>query len=89
MMTAQAHPHLLDSLPPLRGRVQADAALGPTTWFRVGGPAEVLVRPADVDERLRQLPDQRRVERVAPVRPRQRDPQDGAVTLDLEIRHVA
>jgi len=50
MMTAQAHPHLLDSLPPLRGRVQADAALGPTTWFRVGGPAEVLVRPADVED---------------------------------------
>ena len=50
MMTAQAHAHLLDSLPPLRGRVQADAVLGPTTWFRVGGPAEVLVRPADVDD---------------------------------------
>ena len=50
MMTATAHTHLLDSLPPLRGRAQADVVLGPTTWFRVGGPAEVLVRPADVDD---------------------------------------
>jgi len=37
---------LADRLPPLRGRVQADAALGPQTWFRVGGPAEALVRPS-------------------------------------------
>ena len=35
-------------LPELRGRVQENAPLGPTTWFRVGGPAELLVRPADV-----------------------------------------
>lgn len=35
------------ALPPLRGRVQEDAALAPFTWFRVGGPAEYLVRPAD------------------------------------------
>jgi UDP-N-acetylmuramate dehydrogenase len=34
-------------LPPLRGRVERDAPLGPGTWFRVGGPADVLVRPAD------------------------------------------
>ncbi len=34
-------------LPSLRGRVQAACPLGPTTWFRVGGPAEALVRPAD------------------------------------------
>ncbi len=50
MMAASASRHLLDRLPPLRGRVQADAVLGPTTWFRVGGAAEVLVRPADVDD---------------------------------------
>jgi UDP-N-acetylmuramate dehydrogenase len=37
-------------LPGLRGRLQRDAALGPTTWFRVGGPAEALVRPADVED---------------------------------------
>jgi UDP-N-acetylmuramate dehydrogenase len=46
MMAAQAMTHLADMLPPVAGRVQADAVLGPSTWFRVGGPAEVLVRPA-------------------------------------------
>ena len=35
-------------LPRLRGRLQEHAVLAPTTWFRVGGPAEMLVRPADV-----------------------------------------
>jgi UDP-N-acetylmuramate dehydrogenase len=40
--------HLIELLPPLRGRAHADVVLAPTTWFRVGGPAEVLVRPADV-----------------------------------------
>ena len=39
-------PSLANSLPPIRGRVQADAPLGALTWFRVGGPAEVLVRPS-------------------------------------------
>ncbi len=34
------------ALPPLKGRVQTDAPLGPLTWFRVGGPAEALVRPS-------------------------------------------
>ncbi len=37
-------------LPALRGRVQPGAMLGPATWFRVGGPAELLVRPADTDD---------------------------------------
>ena len=37
---------LADSLPPLRGRVQSDAPLAAFTWFRVGGPAEALVRPS-------------------------------------------
>jgi UDP-N-acetylmuramate dehydrogenase len=36
-----------EGMPPLRGRMQANAPLAPFTWFRVGGPAEVLVRPAD------------------------------------------
>jgi UDP-N-acetylmuramate dehydrogenase len=42
----------LATLPELRGRVQEQAPLGPATWFRVGGPAEVLVRPADADDLL-------------------------------------
>jgi UDP-N-acetylmuramate dehydrogenase len=48
MMAAEKISRLLDSLPKLRGRAQADFPLGPTTWFRVGGPAEVFARPADV-----------------------------------------
>ncbi|NKC32193.1 UDP-N-acetylmuramate dehydrogenase [Falsiroseomonas selenitidurans] len=45
------------TLPPLRGRVQAAAPLAPLTWFRVGGPAEWLVRPADADDLLLLLRD--------------------------------
>lgn len=37
---------LIRRLPPVRGRLVADAPIGPLTWFRVGGPAEVLFRPA-------------------------------------------
>jgi UDP-N-acetylmuramate dehydrogenase len=40
----------LPALPVIRGRVQAGAALAPFTWFRVGGPAEWLVRPADAED---------------------------------------
>jgi UDP-N-acetylmuramate dehydrogenase len=47
MMAAHDIPHLISQMPPLRGRAQADAPLGPATWFRVGGAAEILVRPAD------------------------------------------
>jgi UDP-N-acetylmuramate dehydrogenase len=50
MMTAPRIPGFLDSLPPLRGRIQANAPLAPFTWFRAGGAAEVLVRPADADD---------------------------------------
>lgn len=47
MMAAETIPHLVETLPPIRGRVQADGLLAPFTWFRVGGAAEALVRPAD------------------------------------------
>lgn len=46
---------LADLLPPLRGRVQFDAPLAPFTWFRAGGQAEVLVRPADAEDLARFL----------------------------------
>jgi UDP-N-acetylmuramate dehydrogenase len=36
--------------PELRGKLAADVALAPFTWFRVGGPAEVLFSPADEDD---------------------------------------
>ncbi len=41
---------LLARLPKVRGRLSADVPLAPLTWFRVGGPAEVLFRPADADD---------------------------------------
>jgi len=47
------------AIPAIRGRVVENAPLAPVTWFRVGGPAEFLVRPADVDdlcEMLKALP---------------------------------
>jgi UDP-N-acetylmuramate dehydrogenase len=31
----------------VRGRLTADAPLAPITWFRVGGTAEIMFRPAD------------------------------------------
>jgi len=38
---------IASTLPEIRGRVQEAAVLAPVTWFRVGGAAEFLVRPAD------------------------------------------
>ncbi|MCG5244273.1 UDP-N-acetylmuramate dehydrogenase [Azospirillum doebereinerae] len=42
--------HLIDRMPACRGRLTADAPLAPVTWFRVGGPAEVMFRPADPED---------------------------------------
>jgi UDP-N-acetylmuramate dehydrogenase len=39
--------NLMDRLPPVRGKLEASVTLAPFTWFRVGGPAEVLFQPAD------------------------------------------
>jgi UDP-N-acetylmuramate dehydrogenase len=51
MMAAAMHSsHLIDRLPKVRGRLSADAPLAQVTWFRVGGPAEVMFRPADIDD---------------------------------------
>jgi len=38
---------LMARLPPVRGRLEANFPLADLTWFRVGGPAEVLYTPAD------------------------------------------
>ncbi len=40
-------PDLAAALPGLRGRLVANAPLAGFTWFRVGGPAQVLFEPAD------------------------------------------
>ena len=53
--------HLLVTLPKVRGQLSADVDLAKLTWFRVGGPAEVLFRPADeIDliEFLKNLPEE-------------------------------
>lgn len=51
MMAAQQNKaKLIDRLPQTRGRLIEDASLAKLTWFRVGGPAEVLFRPADVED---------------------------------------
>ena len=55
MMPATNSPLLIDRLPALTGRVQSGAPLGPQTWFRVGGAAEVLVRPANPTDLARLL----------------------------------
>jgi UDP-N-acetylmuramate dehydrogenase len=50
MMAAELEPEMEGAPPPIRGRVQADAPLAPFTWFRAGGHAEYLVRPADASD---------------------------------------
>jgi UDP-N-acetylmuramate dehydrogenase len=39
-----------DELPPARGKLLKDEPLGPFTWFRVGGPADVVFLPQDEDD---------------------------------------
>jgi UDP-N-acetylmuramate dehydrogenase len=39
-----------DMLPPVRGSLAQGAPLKDLVWFRAGGPAEVLFRPADADD---------------------------------------
>jgi UDP-N-acetylmuramate dehydrogenase len=39
-----------DMLPSVRGSIIRDAPLKDLVWFRAGGPAEILFRPADADD---------------------------------------
>jgi UDP-N-acetylmuramate dehydrogenase len=51
---------LKSAMPDLRGRLLANESLSPLTWFRVGGPAQILFTPADEDDLayfLSKLPD--------------------------------
>ena len=41
---------LIERLPAVRGELIENAPIAPLTWFRVGGAAEVLFRPADSDD---------------------------------------
>jgi UDP-N-acetylmuramate dehydrogenase len=47
MSYADLRPQFATLMPELRGRVAANAPLADLTWFRVGGPAQVLFTPAD------------------------------------------
>lgn len=49
-MNASAAKRLLDRLPKVRGELEENAPLDRETWFRAGGPADVLFRPADRDD---------------------------------------
>src|SRR6478609_3372597 len=54
-------PELKAAMPQLRGRLLANQSLAELTWFRVGGPAQVLFTPADEDDLayfLKHLPKQ-------------------------------
>jgi UDP-N-acetylmuramate dehydrogenase len=48
LMAKRQSVDLIDRLPAVRGRLSAGAPLAGVTWFRVGGPAEVLFRPVDL-----------------------------------------
>lgn len=50
MMAASARTDWREMLPAVRGRIGFDAPLGQATWFRVGGAAEILFRPADAGD---------------------------------------
>jgi len=50
MAAARVLPRLIERLPPVRGRLTENASLAGITWFAVGGPADVLFRPADRDD---------------------------------------
>jgi UDP-N-acetylmuramate dehydrogenase len=43
-------PGLKAAMPHLRGRLTANQSLAELTWFRVGGPAQMLFAPADEDD---------------------------------------
>jgi UDP-N-acetylmuramate dehydrogenase len=54
-------PDLKAAMPGLRGRLLANQSLAELTWFRVGGPAQVLFTPSDEDDLayfLKHLPDE-------------------------------
>lgn len=50
MPAMQAPTRLIERLPAVRGRLSEAVALAPITWFRVGGPAEVMFRPVDAGD---------------------------------------
>ncbi len=59
MATSSSGGTLRDQLPAVRGELMAHEPLAKYTWFKVGGPAEILFKPADeldLSEFLANLP---------------------------------
>ena len=50
MATSVKSSSLIERLPAVRGELVENAPMAPLTWFRVGGPADVLFRPADFED---------------------------------------
>lgn len=50
MMAVQYDMSLLNRLPSVKGKLTANASMAGFSWFRVGGPAEVLFEPQDRDD---------------------------------------
>lgn len=58
MLAVPESPHVMErredamwgKLPPVRGKLTANAPIGRQTWFGVGGHAEVMFRPADGED---------------------------------------
>lgn len=49
-MTPPKSNNVCEALPPVRGSLTHEASLKDLVWFRTGGPAEWLFRPADADD---------------------------------------
>jgi UDP-N-acetylmuramate dehydrogenase len=49
-VSALAAPTAATELPPVRGSLEANGSLADFIWFRTGGPAEWIFRPADVED---------------------------------------
>lgn len=49
-LAKQETAELIERLPKVKGKYRSRAALADTTWFRVGGVAEILFRPEDEED---------------------------------------
>ncbi len=63
-MFADITPDLKARMPELRGKLDANAPTAPLSWFRTGGPAQVLFTPVDADDLAYFL---QRLDRTVPV----------------------
>ena len=49
-MIDQTTPISLEDLPPVRGQLRAQSRLAKITWFQVGGPADIIFKPKDLED---------------------------------------